>query len=221
MTRYALISDVHSNFVALDRVLDQIDGEGVDVTICAGDLVGYNSQPNKVVDELRRRGIVCIMGNHDEAVVSPDSAGMMNSLAAEAIRWTRAELTDENTRFIASLKQSAVVDEIAVYHGSPQDPYEYIYEDMVDERFASSSGRRFTLLGHTHVPFVRRVSGFTVVNPGAVGQPRDGDARASFAILERDAVEIRRVPYDIESIVELNTRAGLPSALSERLRWGV
>lgn len=221
MTRYALLADIHSNFVALEAVLAQIDGEGVDAIICAGDIVGYNSQPNQVVDEFRRRAIACIRGNHDEAVLLPMQEQAMNSLAAAAVRWTRRQLTGENTGFLDSLRHTITVGDFAVYHGSPFDPYEYIYEDQVDERLAKASGRRFTVLGHTHVPFIRHVSGTSVINPGSVGQPRDGDARASYAIVEGDLIEIRRVPYDIESIVQLNMSAGLPTALSERLRWGV
>ena len=221
MKSYALISDVHSNFVALEAVLNQIDVEGVDAIICAGDIVGYNSQPNQVIDEIRRRAIQCIMGNHDEAVILPVQERTMNSLAAFAVRWTKRRLTGVNTRFLESLKQTLTFDGFAVYHGSPFDPYEYIYEDQVDERLALASSSRFTVLGHTHVPFVRRLSGATVINPGSVGQPRDGDARASYAIVEGDKIEIRRVPYDIESIVRLNVSEGLPTPLSERLRWGV
>lgn len=219
--KYAVISDVHSNFIALEKVLEQVDAEGIDTILCSGDLVGYNSQPNQVVEELKRRGVRCIRGNHDDALVTPTGTWNMNSLASEAIMWTRSHLSADNVSFIGSLPGTLVVDGTALFHGSPFDPYEYIYEDMVDEKLALASGRPVTVLGHTHVPYIRHVAGVMVVNPGSVGQPRDGDARASFAIIDGDSAEIRRVPYDIEGIVESNMAAGLPTPLSERLRWGV
>lgn len=221
MMRYALISDIHSNFVALKVVLESIEAEGVDRVLCAGDAVGYNAQPNQVVNELRNRGIACIRGNHDDALLLPNLESMMNSLAVAAIRWTRDHLTEENTRFIAGLKPELMTEDVAVFHGSPFDPYEYIYEHMVDERLALFSGKGVTVLGHTHVPYIRAAGGRRVINPGSVGQPRDGDARASFALLNGDSAEIRRVAYDIESTVDANVAAGIPSPLSERLRWGV
>lgn len=221
MRSCAVLSDIHSNFVALRTVLEQIDMEGIDTILCAGDLVGYNSQPNQVLDELQRRGVECIRGNHDDAVLFPNLERQMNSLAAEAIRWTRLNLTTANSSFLSALQPALNLEDIAIYHGSPLDPYEYVYEDMVDEKIALASGKKLTVLGHTHVPFVRNLAGVTVFNPGSVGQPRDGDARASYAIVEGQEVVVRRVAYDIESIIESNTAAKLPSALSERLRWGV
>ncbi len=221
MKRYAVISDIHSNHVALMRVLEEIDMEGVDEILCAGDIVGYNSQPNQVIDEFRKRHITSIMGNHDAAAISPNLGSRMNSLASEVIRWTQHQLSPDNAHFIASLGTSLLLDELAIYHGSPLDPDEYVYEEQVDEKLALVSGKDVTVMGHTHVPFVKRISGAVVINPGSVGQPRDGDARASFAILRGKAATITRVHYDIESIVSANISAGLPLPLSERLRWGV
>lgn len=221
MKSYAVLSDIHSNFVALRTIMDQIDSEGIDSILCAGDLVGYNSQPNQVLDELRRRGAACIRGNHDDAVLFPNLESQMNALAAGAIRWTRLNLTSANSTFLNSLQPTLIMDDIAVYHGSPFDPYEYIYEDMIDEKTALASGRILTVLGHTHVPYVKKIAGVTVLNPGSVGQPRDGDARGSYAIIRGDDVAIRRVVYDIERVIDSNMEAKLPSELSERLRWGV
>ncbi len=221
MTRYALISDIHSNHVALLAVLREIDEQGVDSIVCAGDIVGYNSQPNEVIAELRKRRIYCIRGNHDEAMLEPGGERLMNSLAAEAIRWNREHTEGENRDFISSLTTSITLDDMAVYHGSPFDSNEYIYADMVDEKLASKSGKWVTVLGHTHVPYVREVGGKMVVNPGSVGQPRDGDARASYAILDGKECVICRVVYDIEDVVRSNEAASLPQPLSERLRWGV
>ncbi|MEM3852512.1 MAG: metallophosphoesterase family protein, partial [Methanomassiliicoccales archaeon] len=120
-----------------------------------------------------------------------------------------------------SLPNFRIEEGISIYHGSPMDPDEYVFEEMIDKRFVSLLNTDYTILGHTHIPFVRLIDGKTILNPGSTGQPRDGDPRASFAILEGDRISLRRVDYDIEAQIVENMKAGLPSAISERLRWGV
>lgn len=220
MKKYGVISDIHSNYPALREVMRRFDDEGVDGILCAGDIVGYNSMPNEVINLLRDRDATCILGNHDRTAVSADY-NSMNALAIAAIRWTVSILTPENMNFLKSLGESAILPEIAIYHGSPFEPDDYTYEDMVDERLAAYSGTPFTVLGHTHVPFVKKMSSATVMNPGSVGQPRDGDARASCIILSEAEQRIVRVPYDVEMLISNNMKCGLPLPLSERLRWGV
>ncbi|MBX8631242.1 MAG: YfcE family phosphodiesterase [Thermoplasmata archaeon] len=220
MRRTAIISDIHSNFPALTAVFAVIDNEGADRILCAGDLVGYNSMPNEVIELLRKRGVISIAGNHDIGAVTRDYS-RMNALASKALQLNLSMITESNLSYLRSLKRSEFLDDIAIYHGSPSDTDEYIFEDMVDERLASQSGKHITVLGHTHIPYIRSVGSYVVVNPGSVGQPRDGDARASFLLLSGDRADIRRVPYDIEEIAERNSAAGIPLPLSERLRWGV
>jgi len=220
MKKYGVISDIHSNFPALREVMQRLDREGVEEILCAGDIVGYNSMPNEVLDLLRDRKVGCILGNHDRYVVRPDYNNM-NALAIAAIRWTVKNLTIENTTFLKNLEESMILDEIAMYHGSPFEPDEYTYEEMVDERLIARSGKHLTILGHTHVPFIKKISSAMVLNPGSVGQPRDGDARASCAVISKSEQQIIRVPYDVEEIISQNALHDMPAPLSERLRWGV
>ena len=220
MKKYGVISDIHSNYPALREVMRRLDAEGVDDILCAGDIVGYNSMPNEVIKLLRDRGTTCILGNHDRSAAREDYTSM-NALAATALRWTVSQLKPENIDFLKSLHESAELGEIAIFHGSPFGPDDYTYEDLVDERLAAYSCKPFTVLGHTHIPFVKRMSSATVLNPGSVGQPRDGDARASCIVLSESKQSIVRVPYDVEEIISNNMKHGLPAPLSERLRWGV
>ncbi len=201
-------------------MLRRLDDDGVDDILCAGDIVGYNAMPNEVIDTLRKRKAICILGNHDRSALNADYDAM-NALAVAAVRWTVSALKAENMDFLKGLHDSAKLDDVAVFHGSPFGRDDYTYEDMVDDRLAARSGKPYTVLGHTHVPFIRKLASATVLNPGSVGQPRDGDARASCAILSASGGTIIRVPYDIEEIISLNMESGLPLPLSERLRWGV
>jgi putative phosphoesterase len=220
MKKIAVISDIHSNMPALKAVFRHIDREDVDDVICAGDIVGYNSMPNEVIELLRERNVISIAGNHDRNAVTGNFENM-NSLAARALELNVSAISGVNFSYLRELKPSAQLEGIAVFHGSPTDPDEYVYEEMADVKLVEASGRELTVLGHTHIPYVKRIGSGTVMNPGSVGQPRDGDARASFAIIEGDSIEIRRTPYDIESIVKENMKFGTPLPLSERLRWGV
>jgi putative phosphoesterase len=220
MERVAVISDVHSNLSALNAVLEYCEREGVGRIYCAGDIIGYSASANEVVWELRRRRARCIKGNHERALFDPGMEEMMNDIASSSIRYTRGILTDENLSFLRALPDELREKEISLFHGSPFDPDEYVFEDMVDEHIAFAADSRCIVLGHTHLPFIRVFGGKTVINPGSVGQPRDGDPRASFALIT-DKVELRRVEYDIEAQIQENIRAGLRPEVSERLRWGV
>lgn len=218
--RIGVISDVHSNIFALREVMAQLEKEKVAEIYCAGDIIGYNASANEVVWELRRRGVRCIRGNHDTSLFSMDEDEKMNVMAALSLKYTRQVLKRENASFLNSLPQELRGSDISVFHGSPWDPDEYLYEEMIDESITKSCPSHLIILGHTHVPFVKRVGPAVVLNPGSVGQPRDGDPRASFAIVGQEA-EVRRISYDIEAQIEENRKAGLHSAVSERLRWGV
>jgi putative phosphoesterase len=228
--RIAVISDIHSNYDALQAVLSATDD--YDALVCLGDLVGYGAQPNEVVSEIRSlRPEAIVMGNHDYAVSTGDTSGFVQH-AVQAVEWTRKKISPENLRHIASLRANATftVDgmKIALAHGSPRDPLnEYIYPDTPEfmlRALVEDSGGTILLLGHTHVPFVRKFDSMLLGNPGGVGQPRDGDARASYAILEPFAepeFQICRVAYDIDAAASKIVAGGLPRLLADRLYAGV
>ncbi len=219
--KVAVIADIHSNLPALEAVLRDIG----DVEICClGDLVGYYPFPDEVVEEIRDRGIRCVMGNHDHAVVTGDVRGF-NPYAARAVLWTRKRMRGKNVAYLASLPLS-YRNSFYMVHGSPRRCLEeYVtmdYPDEVLESFFLLAERSILALAHTHVPYVRRLGSRLLFNPGSVGQPRDHDPRAGYAIIdvEKKHVEIRRVRYDVEAVVEAVTREGLPGVLGYRLRDG-
>jgi putative phosphoesterase len=228
--RIAVISDVHSNYDALQAVLSAIGD--YDALFCLGDLVGYGAQPNEVVSEIRSlKPKAIVMGNHDCAVATGEMSGFVPH-AVQAVEWTRKNISPENLGYIASLraKVTCTIDgaKIALAHGSPRDPlYEYIYPDTAEfilRSLVEDSGGTTLLLGHTHVPFVRKFDSMLLGNPGGVGQPRDGDARASYAILEPSVepeFQIHRIVYDVEAAASKITAAGLPKPLAHRLHLGV
>jgi putative phosphoesterase len=228
--RIGVISDIHSNYDALQAVLSAIGD--YDALICLGDLVGYGAQPNEVVSEIRSlRPKAIVMGNHDCAVSTGETSGFVPH-AVQAVEWTRKNIAPENLTYIASLRTKATCTtdgaKIAIAHGSPRDPLnEYIYPDTAEfilRSLVEDSGGTILLLGHTHVPFVRKFDSMLLGNPGGVGQPRDGDARASYAILEpfsEPEFQIHRVVYDVDAAARRIIAAGLPKLLADRLHLGI
>jgi putative phosphoesterase len=217
--RVAVISDVHANRVALDAVLDDLPD--VDATVCAGDVVGYNPWPAECVAALRDRDVPTVMGNHDRAVAT-DSTFRFNSMAAAGVEYARAELDDDALSWLSALpdERTELDGRVRLVHDHPwiQDKYTYPEEfraDFLDDEDV-------LVLGHTHVQDHRIFDEGIVMNPGSVGQPRDGDHRAAYAILDLDdlAVEERRVDYDIEAVVEAVEEAGLPERIGTRLYDG-
>ncbi|HEY3420709.1 MAG TPA: metallophosphoesterase family protein [Methanomassiliicoccales archaeon] len=223
--RTAIISDVHANLPALKAVLAEIDGMGINHIISAGDVVGYYPYPNEVIQLFRERSVVGIAGNHDRTVIRTQVTSM-NHAAGEAARWTARELTESSRAYLAGLPPRTHVTIggklIGLYHGSPRDDVEYVFEEEAGPELLKLSGTRLLIMGHTHVPFIHRSKEGTIVNPGSVGQPRDGDPRAVFVVHDstKDDFTIRRTEYDIESVVKAVERAGLPNDLGERLRHG-
>lgn len=224
--RIAVLADVHSNLPALQAVLRDVDATRVDQVWVAGDLVGYNPWPNEVIQVLRDRKVRAIRGNHDRAVLSGDTS-WFNDLAAAAIRWTRITMAPGSVGYLASLEDRARFSlphgTVAMFHGSPRNDDEYVMPWAADEALMKLAQAPFVILGHTHVPMAFSSRYGILVNPGSVGQPRDNDPRAAWALLETatGGVEERRVPYDIGSVVAEIHKAGLPAELAERLRWGV
>ncbi len=224
--RVALLADVHANLPALEAVLRDVGGRGVDAILHAGDIVGYNPYPDEVISSFQTQGIVSILGNHDRAVLSGDTS-WFNSVAADAIDWTRERISEEGMAYLRGLvaqeRRSVGGKTVLMVHGSPRDDNEYIYESEVTEELLKGLEAEVLVLGHTHVPFVLPRPPILVVNPGSVGQPRDGDPRASWALLETDGSRAtpRRVPYPVGKTAEAIRSAGLPEFLAERLSLGL
>ncbi|PSQ05014.1 metallophosphoesterase [Halobacteriales archaeon QS_6_71_20] len=235
--RLGLVSDVHGNRVALEAVLE--DMPPVDGLVCAGDVVGYNPWPAECVAAVRERGVPTVMGNHDRAVAT-GSAFRFNSMAAAGVDHARESLDDGALDWLADLPDVLAVADgrVAVAHGHPVDPDRYTYPrefaGRLIERAAdrlgddiAASGLDAVVLGHTHVQGHRAFEAGVVVNPGSVGQPRDGDPRAAYALLELGddegngaAVDERRVEYDVDAVADAVAAAGLPERIGSRLYEG-
>ena len=220
----AIISDIHGNLPALKAVLD--DMGKVELIICAGDLVGYNPYPNEVIQEVKMRKMICIRGNHDRAVIYDDYSSM-NGYAASAAMWTKRNLTRANMEYLLSLRDNIIFDyhgkKIASHHGAPFDEDFYVYPEDATEDLLNYDNGDILILGHTHVPFIKNFGKRYIINPGSVGQPRDGDPRASYIIADIDNLifTLRRVKYDIEEVVSRIHEENLPPFLGERLYYGI
>jgi putative phosphoesterase len=224
-----VISDVHSNLEALDAVLREAGEEDV---YCLGDIVGYGANPNEVVGRLREIGAKSVMGNHDHAAVTGE-IGDFNARAAMAALWTRGRLTPQNSEYLRGLPL-VLRDEIEgaqlfFTHGSPDDNLrEYVdprtHADLFS-RYLAQTGARVVALGHTHIPYVWEEGDGVVFNPGSVGQPRDGDPRASYAVLSIEGSRVRvghhRLAYDVSAARRKIIEAGLPRQLGDRLALGL
>lgn len=242
--RYGILSDIHSNLEALQAVIAELDGIGVDELLCLGDIVGYGPSPNECCDVLRARGVVAIAGNHDEAAAKGTGAERFNPMAREAITWTRAQLTEDNRAYLAGLPRERRVDGFAMVHGAPVHHFEYIMDVRDAQRAFELTPERLTFVGHSHVAevYYQEPGGKTfqqrllhggridivpefryIINVGSVGQPRDRNPQASCAAFDAPAsvVEIRRVTYDVDRVRERMTHASLPPMLSERLASGL
>ncbi len=244
--RYAIISDIHSNLEALVSVLDAISKLDVKKTVCLGDVIGYNANPNECISLIRSQGVKCIMGNHDERAAGLADASNFNQQAAAALLWTRTVITDEGREFLQGLpKYHKEGRSFLAVHGSINSVDDYI-------QCARDAARNFKLLdgdefeginvcffGHTHVAMgYLEVEGSVVlnmdneikvekrvrylVNPGSVGQPRNRDPRASFVVYDtaEKLITYHKVEYDISATAGKIIAAGLPERLAERLRLG-
>lgn len=225
----ALIADIHSNLEALKAVLDALKEQKPSEILCLGDIVGYGANPREVIRLLRAHRIHCIQGNHDLHAATLERLDWFNADAAAALRWTNAKLGLFAKRWLARLPKTTTVNGLFLVHGSPADPlYDYVWpttpERRLDEllRLAKTPA---LAMGHTHQPFVRRLHGCTVLNAGSVGQPRDGDPRAAFVLLEQErgeppSIRIVRVDYEVERAAQKIVEAGLPPFLAARLYQG-
>ena len=243
--RYALIADIHANLAAFTAVLDDIEHRGgVEELWCLGDVVGYGPDPNQCIELLRRHNHVCVAGNHDLAAIGKLDTAEFNPDAALAVRWTAQKLGPAESQYLESLPSVIEKEDFTLVHGSPREPiWEYLISiSSAKENFAYFSSP-FCLVGHSHVPLVFKSDEAStcsfiplatsiglalgksrlIINPGGVGQPRDGDPRASYAIYDSEAgiVRLYRVPYDINATQNKMVRQNLPIRLAIRLGQGV
>ncbi|MDB2236726.1 metallophosphoesterase family protein [Halorubrum ezzemoulense] len=224
--KIGLISDVHANLPALETVLD--DMPTVDRIYCAGDVVGYNPWPADCVERVRDVAAATVRGNHDRTVETPERY-RANRMAEAGLERAKASLSADQRDWIGALPRTETFggDRYLLAHSHPAAEREdaYVYPDdfpTLDRHMGEYDG---IVLGHTHVQGVRKVAGGFVCNPGSVGQPRDGDPRAGYAVLDTtadgaDAVETHRVEYDIDSVAEAVREADLPDLTAERLYEG-
>lgn len=244
--RYLILSDLHSNYEALMAVAEFARGR-YDVALCCGDLIGYGVDPNAVVDWVRENCAVVVRGNHDRACTGTDDLNWFNPTARAAALWTRRALTPENLDWAGKLaKGPLTVGGFALAHGSLSDEDEYLLSAGEAEEAMIYMDSQIAFFGHTHMQggfvwsgvhtqSIRRVSERSertlldiepersyLINPGSVGQPRDGDPRAAFAIFDTDAqiVTYWRVPYDVELTKRKILSTGLPAILGSRLTVG-
>lgn len=241
----AVISDIHANRHALDAVLEDIDAAGADEIWCLGDAVGYGAFPGECVTTLKERCAVFLLGNHDLAALREIDIGTFSPSAAMSARWTRENMDAEAFEILRSLEGTSGRREgIGLYHASPRDPiWEYVVDSDLAEENLDIQEDRISLIGHSHIAlyFTRvdemsRVSsvlapqgtelkmrtGKWLLNPGSVGQPRDGDPRAAWAELDTEVSQIRfhRVEYPVDEAAEAIREAGLPGHLGDRLFKG-
>jgi len=223
--RIALIADIHSNLQALDVVLTEIQKEGIQVILNAGDVVGYGPRPNEVIDVLGQTDIISIRGNHDNAVLT-GRYDWFNPYAAAAAKWTAKSLTGSSLEYLRRLEQQRIerIDgkTIGLFHGSPHDPDEYVMDESRAKELLERSDPDVVVCGHTHCPMEVRAGERVFINPGAVGQPRDRNPAASFCVLDLATLEssTKRIDYDIPSVQKDMLSKGLPRPLAERLSEG-
>ena len=240
--RISVLSDVHSNLAALEAVLAAIDDEPPDAIWCLGDVVGYGPRPNECCDIVEARADICLGGNHDLAVRGTIDLDEFSGDAAVAARWTRGVLSDRASAFLDTLEPEGEGEGVALYHGSARDPvWEYVLSDEAAGATLALSPLPLVLVGHSHVALAVEwaedmlvgglapdgttveVHGRLLLNPGSVGQPRDGDPRAAFLSLDLGArtATFHRVDYDIERTQREMRAERLPEALAARLSHGV
>jgi diadenosine tetraphosphatase ApaH/serine/threonine PP2A family protein phosphatase len=240
--RYAILGDIHSNLTALEAVLADLEKSGgADEVWCLGDIVGYGPDPHECLEIVRSRCSLCIAGNHDLASISGLDTSTFNQDAAMAVRWTSRQLRADEVDFLSGLPLKVERGDFTLAHGSPREPvWEYITSFREAEENFQYFETRYCLIGHSHLAQYFRLGDGSVtdqpgegtdiklanqryiINPGSVGQPRDSDPRAAYAIhnTETTTISFQRVAYDINSVQNRMEKAGLPLWLIERLACG-
>jgi predicted phosphodiesterase len=242
--RYLLLSDIHANLDALSAVLDAASGAW-DRLLVLGDLVGYGAEPNAVIDRVRALNPAAVIrGNHDKAACGLDDGENFNQIARFAAAWTQQQLTPQNRQYLRDLPQGPTeIDQVLeMCHGAPFDEDHYIFDAVDAQRAFEAARRPVCVFGHTHLPVIFTASRTELaadvpdeefrtikfdadlaylLNPGSVGQPRDGDPRAAFALYGSDgSFTFRRVAYNVAEAQRKITAAGLPQTLANRLAIG-
>ena len=245
--RYLVLTDIHANLEAFEACLADAARRGYDRTLVLGDLVGYGADPNAVVELVQALEPVAIVrGNHDKVACGLEEAEGFNAVARNAAGWTLGALAPEHRAWLAALPQGPrnVDDLVEICHGSPSDEDEYVFDEIDAVRALKTSARPVCLFGHTHHPVIFELSGDALdtialtrvhetrvplvegskylINPGSIGQPRDGDPRAAYAIVDGSAlrVELFRIQYAVHVAQAKVMSAGLPDVLAQRLAVG-
>jgi len=237
----ALLSDVHANFEALDAVLRDVDRRGIPDILFLGDAVGYGPDPNECVDLLVERCKVLLAGNHDRAAIGLQDISYFNIYARNAIEWTMKVLTEKNRGIIGSwpFEEEMKDEDVLLVHSTPKEPSEWHYLLTLWDAETNFQyfDNKFCFLGHSHQPFVIekvpsgelvthkdgtriREGSRYIINTGSVGQPRDGDPRACYAVMNGEDIDIVRVSYDIASVQDKMKKERLPEPLIERILVG-
>jgi predicted phosphodiesterase len=241
--KVAVISDIHGNRQAFEATLEAVAASEAAELWCLGDLVGYGADPDACVELARKHAAVCLAGNHDLAVTGEIPLDEFSRGASIAAQWTREVIAPENLAFLESLSPQGEEGRVGLYHASPRDPvWEYVLSALLAELCLDVQDHRICLIGHSHVAlsFVRRegalatgeprragtrldlAAGEWLLNPGSVGQPRDGDPRASWLLLDLEQMDasFHRADYDVAGAAAAIRAARLPDSLAERLEYG-
>jgi len=238
--KFAIIADIHGNLEALEAVLEDIKIQKCTHFACLGDIVGYNANPRECLEIIRKMGIPCVKGNHDEYCSTDGPLTDFNPYAAQAVNWTRRQLTEDEKKWLRELKYVRMVKNFTIVHATLDEPdrWGYVFDRLAAAANFPYQNTSVCFFGHTHVPlaFVRDTvvrggtySKFKVepgkkyfVNVGAVGQPRDNNPKAAYVIYDtvENTIELRRVDYDIAKAQRKVIEAGLPERLAERLAFG-
>ncbi|MDR3377632.1 MAG: metallophosphoesterase family protein [Verrucomicrobiae bacterium] len=238
--KYAIIADIHGNLDAFQVVLEDIRAQKATHIVCLGDVVGYNAQPKECLDIIRQMNIPCVKGNHDDYCSTENHLDGFNPHAAEAVHWTREQLSPEDKQWLRELKYSRMAANFTMVHATLDAPerWGYVFDKLAAAASFPYQNTQMCFFGHTHVPvaFMRDTvvrggtySKFKVdpskkyfINVGAVGQPRDNNPKCAYVIYDMDlqTIELRRLEYDIASAQKKILAAGLPERLAERLAFG-
>jgi len=238
------MADIHANLTAFNAVLEDMERRGGVAEIwCLGDIVGYGPDPHHCIELLQRYNHVCVAGNHDWAAIGKISTADFNPDAALACQWTSGQLSQGDIQYLKNLPLTIDKDIFTLVHGSPREPiWEYVISTSIAWQNFSFFRSPYCLVGHSHVPLVFKEDNGSctfsrlvdniglalgesrlILNPGGVGQPRDGDPRASYAIYDSDTrmVRLHRIPYDVAAVQDRMMEKGLPVRLVTRLQQGM
>lgn len=238
--KYAILGDIHGNWEALSKVLEDAQEQGVVHYVCVGDLVGYNADPARCLEKIRELGCVTVRGNHDHYCSHDECLDDFHPLAANVVDWTRRQLTAEQVEYLRALEMQEKIGGFTIVHSTLDmpDKWGYVFDTLEANAHFNYQTTSVCFHGHTHRPVVFEKQGRVTksgyqrikimlgtkyfINVGSVGQPRDGDARAAYVIFDTavGAIELRRVPYDIETTQLKIREAGLPERLAKRLALG-